>query len=192
MKEKVFIVSMPKAGTTSITDFLKNYGYNAMHWIGSKVDVKSLKIGEAEFFINFAEAYDVCSDSPFHVLYPLLDKRYANSKFIFVDRNVTEWLNSTVKHRLKSGREFGHLEHNALTEEEMRYFDGKGVLSYDEKSLQENYFKHKEKVIKYFEGRENFLIINLEDREIGQKICSFLNIKYNYSKKFPKLNVAPN
>ena len=185
-KNKVFVISMPKSATTSTSMFIEKYGYKTIHWIGGIIDIKNVSTPYQDFYLEFAEDYDCCSDSPFHVLYKELDVKYPNSKFIFIEREVNAWALSQLKHDKHHGYS-GRLpaySHYVIEEE---YYGG-GKLNYNFDTLKKIHKIHKEKVLDYFKDKDNLLILNLEDNNKEKKICNFLSLKYDQNIKFKKDN----
>jgi Sulfotransferase domain len=185
MKNKIFIISMPKSMTTSTTLFLKNYNYNTMHWIGGYVNLNNLEKKSTEFFINFAKDYDVCSDTPYHLLFKELDSHYKNSKFIYINRNKEDWARSCLKHIKITGLDY----FESINYENIKLFkdltDKNNFLH-----LIEKYKIHNNAVLEYFKNKNNFLYLEANDINKEEKICNFLNIEFNKNITFPRENVT--
>lgn len=76
---KIFIISLPRTGTTSACTYLLDQGFTVAHTAFS----------EAVF-----EQADVVADTPVFVDYPVLLARYPDAKFVYLERPLTQWLPS--------------------------------------------------------------------------------------------------
>ncbi len=76
---KIFIISLPRTGTTSACIYLLDQGFKVVHTAFS----------EAVF-----EQADVVADTPVFVDYPVLLARYPDAKFVYLERPLGEWLPS--------------------------------------------------------------------------------------------------
>ncbi len=76
---KIFIISLPRTGTTSACIYLLDQGFTVAH----------TAFNEAVF-----EQADVVADTPIFCDYPLLLTRYPNAKFIYLERPLEHWLPS--------------------------------------------------------------------------------------------------
>ncbi|GLX79708.1 hypothetical protein tinsulaeT_30480 [Thalassotalea insulae] len=77
--EKVFIIGLPRTGTTSVCSKLLTLGYRVAH---------------TAYTQNAFDQAQVIADTPIFCDYPLLDKYYPNSKFIYLTRAMESWLPS--------------------------------------------------------------------------------------------------
>jgi hypothetical protein len=186
-KDKVFIISLPKAATSSTSCFIEQYEYKTLHWIGEIFLTKKFYENPKEFYVNLASYYDCVSDAPFYVLFKELDTSYPNSKFIFIDRNVDDWAISQIRYSKHKGlRKLLVPDPHAILEEE--YFSNNEALEGFDR-LKQNYNEHKERVLRYFANRDSLLFLEIENNEKEKRICEFLKIDYDPKIKFPKLNV---
>ena len=76
---KLFIIGLPRTGTTSISVALLDYGFKVAHTAYTK---------------RAFELADVISDAPCFCDYQELDKLFPNSKFVYLDRALTSWVPS--------------------------------------------------------------------------------------------------
>lgn len=189
MKNKIFVISLPKSGTTSTSFFLESLGLSAIHWVGNNVDLNQIPLGDKDVFLNLTKSYDVSSDAPYYTLFKELDEMYNNAKFLLINREINAWALSSLKHRK---REYGNFktEKTAVTFLENNYFK-KNFEEFSFDGLKENYYFHQENVLNYFNKKNNFMQISLHDENIENKICNFLNIENINNQKFPHLNKRP-
>src|ERR1700712_3574666 len=76
---KIFIIGLPRTGTTSVSVALLDYGFKVAHTAYTK---------------RAFELADVISDAPCFSDYEQLDKLFPNSKFVYLDRAVENWVPS--------------------------------------------------------------------------------------------------
>jgi|TARA_B110000977_G_C11071055_1_gene489564 hypothetical protein len=101
---KIFCISMQRNGTSSVGDFLEQYGLsragspisNRSRWPLRWFDGDFESIFNDETFINT----DVLEDDPwwFPEFYKFLYHRFPGSKFILLDRDSTSWFKSMIRH----------------------------------------------------------------------------------------------
>lgn len=183
MKEKVFCISFHKTGTTSLGKFLEELGYKNIHGadpirkkIGNRKMMTALFKREYDLIFPFVDEYDSFNDNPWFFIYPELDKKFPNSKFILVIRDEEDWLQSCIRY-------FGETTSNFRM-----FLYGKPNPIGNEKRYLEIYNNHNMRVLEYFKHRKNdLLVLNLSDSNKENKIKEFLKVK-NGTTYFPKLN----
>jgi len=79
MKNKIFIIGLPRTGTTSICHSFLQLGYKTAHTAYTQAAIESA---------------EVIADTPVFSEFPLLDKHYPNSIFINLQRDLSKWLPS--------------------------------------------------------------------------------------------------
>ena len=190
--EKIVILSLGKSGTTSAANFFNQLNYKTIHFIGEVIlDIHKRRramsfeevIAEGEYL---EKEYDVFTDYPYCMLYEYFDKKYPNTKFILITRDTSDWIKSVQNW-------IGYW--NPLTVACWRkYLNKKQIVTlshtgclFDE-DLEYLYESHKKDVLEYFKNSKNFIHLNLNDEEIGQKILEFLKISSDV--KFPRLNIS--
>ena len=111
-KEKIFVISMQRTGTTSVGRFLEDMGYRVAHesdgviynWNGL------WESGNFERIFNSAafQAFQAFEDAPWWYpdFYKILHHRFPGSKFIMLTRDSDQWFDSLVA--LKGGRTPGN------------------------------------------------------------------------------------
>ena len=90
---KIFCIGLSKTATTSLSAALKQLGFDAVHWHATKLAYRytadGIRIDEELF-----ERHDAFADTPIARIYPLLDARYPDAKFILTQRDPERWLES--------------------------------------------------------------------------------------------------
>ena len=76
---KIFIIGLPRTGTTSVCVSLLDLGFKVAH----------CAVTEGSLM-----AADVIGDTPAYCDYKLLDNRFPGSKYIYLDRATESWLPS--------------------------------------------------------------------------------------------------
>ena len=205
---KLFIIGLPRTGTTSISIAMLDYGFKVAHTAYTK---------------QAFELADVISDSPCFCDYQQLDALYPNSKFVYLDRALEQWIPSIqmllkkMQENLapKTGifnpvlkRSFNEtfdlyipplrqhaVPNNALATNKpsTRYTAKNLVLNevvFTEQHLTQCYQVHKEQVLTYFEHREDLLVINMSDKKSLNQLLSFLDIPHDTEVQFPHVNIG--
>ncbi|TEW55223.1 sulfotransferase family protein [Psychromonas sp. RZ22] len=173
---KIFIIGLPRTGTTSISVAMLDVGF---------------KVAHTAFTKHAFELADVISDAPCFSDFEQLDKLFPHSKFIYLTRELSLWVPSMQALLLKMAPGLlpkeGHFspvlkrsfnETFQLTQEDL--------LS--EKHLEKCYVNHQRKVESYFEGRDDLICINLSDVNSLRKLFLFLDLPYKTGQTFPHLN----
>jgi len=196
MPGKIFCIGFNKTGTTSLTEYLQRLGYRSAHWVG-KVDGILYEyrviphLDDKERVLDVLEpvidSFDALTDVPFPALYAELDQRYAGSKFILVTRDMNEWWISYAKHKILHRRKYAqlqpyeHIQFNNYSDNEIVYFTND-----DRDIFLDIHEKHVKNVVDYFRNRpDDFLQVDIDDPDIGDKISKFLG--RSCDKPFPHL-----
>ncbi|MET0356580.1 MAG: sulfotransferase family protein [Cellvibrio sp.] len=175
---KLFIIGLPRTGTTSISVALLDYGF---------------KVAHTAFTKRAFELADVISDAPCFCDYKELDKLFPGSKFVYLERSLESWIPSIqmlLKKMLKElDQKTGYL-HPVLK----RCFNTSFALSVanhlDEEHLKVCYLSHQQSVLDYFAHRSDFLKIDVSQSESLQSLLKFLDIDDNKATSFPHTNVG--
>lgn len=176
---KLFIIGLPRTGTTSISVALLGYGFKVAHTAYTK---------------RAFEIADVVSDAPCFSDYQQLDKLFPGSKFVYLERALEGWipsiqmllkkmlaeldpktgyLNPVLKRSFNTIFELANIENPLLTEH-----------------LQYCYLKHQQEVMNYFLNREDFLKIDISNKNSLKTLLTFLDIPNKDAGEFPKLNTG--
>ena len=163
---KVFCIGYNKTGTTTIGIALSQLGYVNSSF-NKKVWRKYYKQGKIEKIISYTAKFDSFDDLPWlkEDMIPILDQRFPNSKFIYLERDEESWVRS----------------YDRWT------FNTFGFHPDIEQGLK-NYRDHKEFVLSYFKDRSNdLLILNVKDEKAFSKLAKFLG-KQAPSSHLPHFN----
>jgi len=185
---KVFVIGANKTGTTSLTKALRTLGFNLCpeHLIfapNSKYLVEPLK-GNYECLFPLIEKYNAFEDRPWNHndFYKVLDKKYEGSKFILTIRNTENWVNSYLRWDKKINLR-GHWFYTLVSQS---LYGNKDFLA-DLDNMKEKYETRNKEIIEYFKDRDNLLIMDLENMDGWDKLCSFLGCPIP-KEKFPHEN----
>jgi len=173
---KIFIIGLPRTGTTSISVAMLELGF---------------KVAHTAFTKHAFELADVISDAPCFADYQQLDILFPNSKFIYLQRDLSLWipsmqrlLNKMAEHLLPKTGHFSPVLKRAFS----ITFGDKLHTSCSEEHLSNCYLKHQQQVQDYFKERDNLLNINLSDKNSYLKLCDFLSLTCDKELGFPHLN----
>lgn len=167
---KVFEIGLPKTGTTSLGYAFEILGYDhqgyckdshAIAYDGSEeCGPNTLPLGDGlEKVLSMIEEHEAFEDGPWHNIdFRELDKRFPNSKFIWLDRDDESWYRS--------------FEHHFGTTHKRTWYSKRPDKDYWIGIKQRRFSE----VIAYFEDRpQDLLVLNLMKGEGWLELCSFLN-----------------
>jgi hypothetical protein len=161
---KVFVLGLPRSGTTSVCIAALGLGFKTAHTAYTQA-----ALDDAEFI----------ADTPAFHDFELLDKRYPNSRFIYLSRPLALWLpsisrlltNMASKLLVPSGgfnpcikrcygEVFSPLSHTSIS---------------DYEHLEHAFLRHQERVTRYFKGRESeLLMLDISAPNSYQRFTEFL------------------
>lgn len=173
---KIFIIGLPRTGTTSISVALLECGF---------------KVAHTAFTKQAFELADVVSDSPCFSDYQQLDLLFPGSKFVYLQRELSKWIPSMQRLLTKMAPHLvpktGHF--NPVLK---RSFEQTFQLSSEnrltEAHLSACYERHQQQVDLYFQGRDDLLSINISEAGSLQVLLSFLEVDNQDNQQFPHLN----
>lgn len=176
---KLFIIGLPRTGTTSISVALLDYGFKVAHTAYTK---------------RAFELADVISDAPCFCDYQELDKLFPNSKFVYLDRALANWVPSMQMLLNKMLPELtpktGYL-HPVLKRCINTSFQlATSADPLNKEHLASCYLEHQQKVFDYFVGRADFLKIDISQSGSLRTLLQFLEINTENSGNFPHLNMG--
>ncbi|WP_299568672.1 sulfotransferase family protein [uncultured Shewanella sp.] len=181
---KVFIIGLPRTGTTSVSVALLEHGFKVAH----------IGLTKRAF-----EVADVVSDVPCFCDYPQLDKIFPDAKFVYIDRPVESWVSSIQMLLTKMAPNLAdktgtfHPILKRCFKEIFGDLTADDLL--DEARLRQCYFSHQQAVLSYFAGRDDLLTIKLNEPNSLRTLLQFIGVsddKINLhgTKDFPVLNVG--
>jgi len=181
LQNKIFIIGLPRTGTTSICAAMLELGFTVAHTAYTQT--------------TFEKA-QVIADTPAFADFKRLDSYYPNSKFIYLTRNTKKWLPS-IKQLLQRmyvnvSRDDGGF--NTIIKRCYQKTFSPFILENIESDefLTNSYMNHSNDVIQYFSKRpKDLLAINISELESYQKLLTFLSLDDSNNKgAFEKLNVG--
>jgi hypothetical protein len=174
---KLFIIGLPRTGTTSISVALLEY----------------FKVSHTAYTKRAFELADVISDCPCFSDYQQLDVLFPESKFVYLQRSLEQWLPSIqmLLNKMLPSLNSKTYVNPILRRSFGQIFDLDNVRSpLEERHLTMCYQRHEQGVIDYFHGRDNMLRINIKLADSFSQLFSFLNLQYSSGEQFPHLNMG--
>lgn len=177
-KQKICIVSLHKTGTTSVSLMLQKLGC-----LVTGPDTNLYYDYLDDNFLNidkYLKKYDAFQDDPWYEIFEYIDTKHYDMKFVFLNREEESWLKSIQ----------GFYKTNNYNNRVRKYFYGhENTLEYPEIYL-EKYRKHNKRVMKYFQNKTNFIVIDVKKDEDAIRLQEFLGFPIRF-KKFPWINKTP-
>lgn len=175
---KLFIIGLPRTGTTSISVALLNYEF---------------KVAHTAFTKRAFELADVISDAPCFCDYKELDKLFPGSKFVYLERFLDSWIPS-IQMLLKKmlpelAPKSGYL-HPVLKRSFNTTFSLSAANPLDEEHLKARYLDHQRSVFDYFACRHDFLTLDVSQTNSLQMLLEFLDISDRKAINFPHVNIG--
>lgn len=176
---KIFIIGLPRTGTTSICASFLDLGYTVAH---------------TAYIQKAFEQAEVIADTPIFCDYQLLDQHYPNAKFILLERSMEKWVPS-IKQLLNRMHKNVTREDGGFNPIIKRCFQQIfSPFSLDNinsvRFLEQCFNKHKEEVNRYFANNsQRLLTIDISQADSLQKLYDFLGIESSLQ-AFPILNVG--
>ncbi len=174
---KIFIVGLPRTGTTSISVALLEQG---------------LKVAHTAFTQHAFTLADALSDAPCFSDYRHLDQLFPNSRFVYLDRPMDKWIPSMQRLLIKmlpqlepkDGYLNPVLKRSFISTFEL--FNNTDPLTHEH--LQQCYRKHQQQIFDYFDDRDNLLKIDIGHRGSLTTLLQWLNLPSAGDTDFPLLN----
>jgi hypothetical protein len=176
---KLFIIGLPRTGTTSISVAMLEQGY---------------KVAHTAFTKRAFELADVVSDAPCFSDYKELDLQFPGSKFVYLDRDLERWVPSAQMLLTKMAARLD-ISTGTFSPVLKRSFNETFRLNATEnphakEHLEACYLKHKKEVFEYFSGRDDFINLNLSHDGSLVNLLDFLGLENAGNKEFPHLNIG--
>ena len=176
---KLFIIGLPRTGTTSISAVLLDYGVKVAHTAYTK---RAFELAHA------------ISDAPCFSDYKELDLIFPGSKFVYLDRPLESWLPSVQRLLKKMHPQLtpktGYLNTVLKRSFEQTFSLSKSLQPYSEQHLSACYKRHQKEVFAYFSGRDDFLNIDIHYPDSLNRLREFLGISDDSLTGFPHLNIG--
>lgn len=174
---KLFIIGLPRTGTTSISVALLEH-YKVAHTCYTK---------------RAFELAEVISDCPCFSDYQQLDLLFPESKFVYLQRNLEQWLPSIkmLLNKMLPGLNSDNYVNPILKRSFEQIFELSKVNNpLNETHLVTCYQRHEQAVIDYFNGRDNLLSIEINQADSLPKLFGFLGLPCLVDEQFPHLNIG--
>lgn len=176
---KLFIIGLPRTGTTSISVALLEHDFMVAHTAFTK---------------HAFELADVISDAPCFSDYKELDVLFPDSKFVYLDRDLDKWVPSAQMLLQKMEARLDPIT-GVFSPVLKRSFNEVFELTttndpYTKDHLEACYLKHKTEVFEYFKNRNDFISVNVSHEKSLQTLLGFLGLKVKSNSDFPHLNIG--
>ncbi|VUD59323.1 hypothetical protein TDB9533_02648 [Thalassocella blandensis] len=176
---KIFILGLPRTGTTSLCAWFLEQGYKTAH---------------TAYTQHSFDMAQVIADTPVFCDYPHLDRVFPDAKFIYLQRDIDAWLPSI---QIFLSKAVLQLETNArgfnpvLSRVYAQVFDihpgETDKINFSH--LRRCWEQHRKSIEKYFEQRQSQLLtLDLSETFAREKLSGFLGIPLEGMSVIPKLN----
>jgi hypothetical protein len=174
---KLFIIGLPRTGTTSISVQL----------------LEHFKVAHTAYTQRAFELADVVSDCPCFSDYQQLDALFPESQFVYLQRPLNKWIPSIqmlLKKMLPSFN--GEAYVNPILKRSFtQTFDLTSADDpFDSDHLTRCYQRHEQGVMDYFKDRENLLSIDISQAGSLPALLDFLDLPFTGNEAFPHLNIG--
>jgi len=183
---KIFVIGLPRTGTTSVCVALLEAGLKVAHTAFTKA--------------SFAAA-EVIADAPVFSDYQELDKLFPGSKFVYLERTMADWVNSM---QMLLGRMGPHLDpvfgrFHPIMKRSFQLCFGAAPEWQEETNLRSAYERHRAGVLAYFSGmegakrRDDLLMLDISSPGALAQLHEFLDLPpVAVNAPFPHLNKGRN
>jgi hypothetical protein len=176
---KVFIIGLPRTGTTSVCEAMLSLGY---------------KVAHTAYTERTFEQAQVIADTPVFCDYQQLDKYYPNSRFIYLERATHLWLPSIKQLLMRMQKNITRPDGGFNTtikrcyQEVFRPFTAENIQ--DESFLLNCYQQHQNRIASYFSKRpQDLLSIDISQKNSYVQLLSFLALEARPG-YFQQLNIG--
>ncbi|MCL1137342.1 sulfotransferase [Shewanella pneumatophori] len=176
---KVFIIGLPRTGTTSISVAMLDYGFKVAHTAYTK---------------HAFTLADIVSDSPCFCDYKQLDGLFPGSKFVYLERDLSLWIPSMqmLVNKMKAELDLTTGTFNPILKRTFNHtFElATTAIPDDAEHLKACYLRHQREVLDYFNGRDDLLRIDISDSSSLSRLLEFLEVEFDGAPIFPHLNIG--
>lgn len=175
---KLFIIGLPRTGTTSVSFALLEHGF---------------KVAHTAFTERTFELANVFSDTPCYCDFRQLDRLFPQSKFIYLDRAIEAWIPSIQMLLTKMQKNLSAEGHfNPIMK---RCFNTTFELLTAAEPLSKShlshcYQQHHLQIFDYFAERDDFLSLDVSQPASLSTLLAFLDIETPDRLDFPHLNAG--
>lgn len=183
-KHKIIGIGFHKTGLSSLKLALEILGYSTIKGqqaykglLSEQEAIQKLEEKAYRDIFSYIEPYQAIVDNPWNILFEEIDQHFSNSKFILTTRNEDNWLRSAKGY-------FRNRPNKAIR----TWIYGYSAHHINDSIYLNRYRRHQTLVKKYFENREeDLLVMDIEAGDGWEKLCPFLN-KPIINLPFPKQN----
>jgi hypothetical protein len=167
IKDRVFCVGFNKTGTRSLLNSFEILDLGPVASCNMKLTQGIFETGSYEEALRYARDYRSFKDRPWNVwdMYIHLDERFPGSYFILTVREPESWWRSVDRWITVQKPSMGSIYRKHLRSS-----------SPSKESMIEAYLRHNREITEYFDGRDCFLVMNLEEGDGWEKLCPFLDL----------------
>lgn len=166
-RPRVFGIGLNKTATSSLHEALTVLGFTSLHDGGPEVHdaVQAAIDAGAPLLSNLDQRIDAFSDiGLLSRRFGILDRQYPGSWFVLTVRPVDDWIDSRTR----------HVQRNVALKEAGEYHGT--FLVVDEARWRQEWEEHTSRVRAYFEGRRDFLEIDLTRAPEWGPLCELLGL----------------
>ena len=170
-QSKIIAIGFQKTGLTSLYMALEILGYKVTtgrqsykNKITPKKAIKLLQRKKYSQLFTYLNQYNAVTDNPWNILFEAIDQQFPGSKFIFTYRDEKDWLSSTKR----------YFKYRPDTLIRRWVYGVESCLNITDEQYIKRYRAHNEAVLTYFEGRNDFLKLNIFEEASWEKLCPFL------------------
>jgi glycosyltransferase involved in cell wall biosynthesis len=177
-RPRVFCIGLNKTGTSSFHAAMEVLGLSSVHWGGPGVNaaVRAALDEGRPLLSDLDPTFDAFSDvGLLSTHFDLLDEQYPGSRFVLTVRPVEEWIDSRRR----------HVERNIARRAASEYHGT--FLEVDEDLWREQWERQVGRARRYFEGRRDFLEVDLTAEGAWGPLCDLLDMP-EPSEPFPWAN----
>jgi len=175
---KVFIIGLPRTGTTSVCVALLDQG---------------LKVAHTAYTQQTFALADVLADTPCYCDYRQLDALFPDSKFIYLTRNLTSWVPS-MQMLLEKISKYLHPEShfNPIIKRCFKQTFQLETVSdpMSESHLSHCYELHQKSILNYFSDRSDLLNLDVSQADGLSILLRFLGQDGKPDLGFPRVNTG--
>ncbi|WNC74104.1 sulfotransferase [Thalassotalea psychrophila] len=176
---KIFIIGLPRTATTSICVAMLDLGFKVAHTC---------------YTFNCLQNAQVIADAPVFYHFKELDLAFPNSKFIYLERDLADWIPSIQQLLLRMHTNVARQDggfNPIIKQSYTNIFNPFSIEKLKESNfLEQCYLDHKRNVEQYFKNRPNDLLhLNVASQGSYQELLNFLNLPAN-DDNFVKINIG--
>lgn len=180
-KNKVFVVSLPRTGTTSVCVYFLS---------------KGLKVAHTAFSEEVISQTDVLADTPAFADYEKLKLKFPTAQFIYLTRPMDQWCVS-VRKLLRSMKKKLNNDVNAFEPDIVRCFSSAFPDFHKKPEYSDAYLRgcmenHRKNVLHCFSrDKSQLLVADITDNKFLHSVAEFIpDIDVEEGEVFPHVNIG--